>query len=357
MRAWYIPAWNGDWRIEPDKDDKASVLTIEKPTASERAMLKKLATAFLSKRWIDDGRAEKMRDPSGWRKTSVVLDASLVEVGPHVASIIKPGQNVITAVRFKDGRIEVSETSRVATEEEEAAESSGHPYRPEPKKDEPVAAAPAATAASAPPPQPKAADKPTEESKALAKKEGAEAAATVKRATPCCPSCYRSEEVNKPATEVLLSFLDEEQHAEWAAHRFFRFRGGMSDHEYLVAHRNSAIAERNSRVAYDLDDDAVLHCHDWLVPPEEEVLGIYLILRFREHWLRNEATTFFPTDVRFKNPFGDGMDGVRDSWFTANVGKFLLEVLEPSAFPSLPKTTVFNPQTGAMELIDTAAII
>lgn len=332
LRAWYIPAWNGDWRLEPGSSDKDTVLTIERPTTSERTMLKKLAGAFLGKKWIDEGRAEKMRDPSGWRKTTVALDAPLAEIGPHVASIIKPGHNVITAVRFKDGHIEVAETSRVGTPEEE--EAGGHPYRrepnslgaarPEPQSDAPLAAPEPAKETA----KPKEAGVPTDESKALAKKDDATAAATVKRPTPCCPACFQDEEeCNKPATEVLLSFLDEEQHASWAAHRFFRFKGGLSGHEYLVAHRNSVLAERNSRIAYDLDDDSVLHFHDWTVPPSEECLAAYLLLRFREPWLRNEATTFFPTNVRFKNPFGNGGDGVVDSAWTYSVGQFLLAAL------------------------------
>lgn len=338
MRAWYVPAWNGDWRLESGKDDKTTVLTIERPTSGERLMLKNLSKPFMEKSWIDKSRAEKMKDPSGWRKTVVVLDAPLAEIGPYVASSIRPGQNVITAIRFKDGHIEVAETSRIPSD---AAPVSGkHPYRTkegeEPGKGE--------EAAPESPKRRQEATEPTEESKALAKKKDAEAAATVKRPTPCCPKCFTDlEECDKPATEVLLAFLSEEEHESWAKYRYVRFKGGMSGHEYLVAHRNSPLAHRNTRIAFDLDDNAVLHFHDWTVPPSEECLAALLLLKFREHWLRNEATTFFATNVRYKNPFGGGGDGVVDSMWTANVGMLLKDVLglktPVSVFdPSSPST-------------------
>lgn len=314
MRAWYIPAWNGDWRLEPGPSDKATKLTIEKPTAMEKRVLAKLADRFIEKKWITDLDAVRMRDPSGWRKTNVTIAAPLTKVGPYAASLIKPGQNVITAVRFKDGKIEVSETSTVEEDEKPA-----HPYRDtEPKTTD----APPAV------PKPKEADTPTKESVALAKKEGAEAAATVKRPTPCCPSCFVTE-TNKPATEVLLSFLNEEEHAMWAKHRYIIVHGGITGHRYRIAHRHTEIAQQQTRIAWDLDDDALIHCHDWTTPPEEEVLATMLILKFREPWLRNEATALGCgfTNV-FKNPFGDGGDGVMDSMWTNDVGHKLMKFLQ-----------------------------
>ncbi len=330
MRAWYIPAWNGDWRLEPapgSDDTKFTKLTIEKPTALEKRVLAKLAVTFIEKKWIRAVDAVRMRDPSGWRTTKVTIGAPITEVGPHAASIIKPGQNVITAVRFKDGKIEVSETSTVSE-----GEAAAHPYRDaEPNKDEEKPKEPAL------PPKPKEADTPTEESKALAKKKDAEAAATVKRPTPCCPDCFIDpDETNKPATEVLLAFLNEEEHASWAKHRFIVVNGGITGHRYRIAHRHSAIAVEQTRLCWDLDDDALMHFHDNSVPPSEEVLATMLILKFREPWLRNEATTFdgvggtagpWRDRQRFKNPFGDGGDGVMDSSWTAQLGHDLQRLL------------------------------
>lgn len=128
----------------------------------------------------------------------------------------------------------------------------------------------------------------------------------------------------EPATEVLLSFLNEEQHEQWMKTRTIFEYGGLTGHRYLLAHRHSRVAARIGKIAYDHDDDAALHFHDHSVPPEEEVLAAMLCLKFREPWLRNEATCLGGNfDFVFKNPFGDGSDGVADSDFTGELGTFL----------------------------------
>ncbi len=293
MKAWYIPAWNGDWRLEPDPaaPDKQTLLTIKKPTAEEKRVLIEMQKAFDEKKWLDSGPSrDRMKDPSSWRTTKAKILAPLADIGPIIASIVKPGSNVLTAIRFTDGRIESCSTSE--------------PAKPGEKS------------------------KPSEESKALAKKPDAAAAATVKRPTPCCPSCYEDpREVNKPATETLLAFLNEEEHESWAKHRYIVVRGGITGHRYLLAHRNSEIAQRNTRMGFDLDDNSVMHWHDWTVPAEEEVLASMLILKMREPWLRNEATAFSGCTYVFKNPFGGFDDGIPDSSWTRDVGQRLLEAL------------------------------
>jgi hypothetical protein len=320
MRAWYCPSWNGDLRLEPDPDaprDRTR-LSIVKPTAEELDRLAKMGPVFLKKEWVSRADSDRMVYNTfkyGWgRKTAVVVRAPIEDVGPVVTSLFQPGPAVITAVRFSDGRIEVAETSQPATRPDTDRE---------PAKDR---------ARELPPPEPKS--EPSEAAKALAKKEGAEAAATVKRATPCCPDCYADS--CGPATEVLLSFLDEEQHGTWSRERFVVVRGGLSGHRYVVAHRNSPVAVQNRRHVYDLDDRGVMHFHNWLVPPEEEVLAAMLILQFREPWLRNEATCLGPSfgwRHTFKNPFGGGGDGMADSSFTAGFGHGFLNALRGAAEP------------------------
>ncbi len=312
--AWYIPAWNGDFRLVPDPEEPEThtLLTIEKPTPEERKLLDKLQAAFVEKFKIGatSRESKKMLEPSRFFKTKVRIPAPITDIGPVVASICKPGPNVLTAVKFKDGRIEVCETS-----ESGASSKKPQPYRSPSGRPEKGLAKPAD-------------DKPSEESKALAKKDDADAAATVKRPTPCCPDCYVDPEAtSKPATEVLLAFMDEEQHESWKKHRFVIARGGITGHRYLVAHRNSPIAQKNTRMCHDLDDRATMHFHDHTVPPEEEVLAAMLILRHREPWLRNEATALGGHRYVFKNPFGGGGDGVRDSILTAQIGFALLDLL------------------------------
>lgn len=153
----------------------------------------------------------------------------------------------------------------------------------------------------------------------------AKAAATVKRPTPCCPRCIHGSV--GPAREVLLAFLDEHEHETWAQDRTLVVEGGLSGHRYLLAHRHTPTARRIGRVCFDLDDEAVVHFHDWTVPPEEEILAAKLILEHREPWLRNEATMFQGGTDRFKNPFGDINDGVPDSDFVHDLGRGIDKLL------------------------------
>lgn len=329
--AWFIPAWNGDFRLVPDPDEPEThtLLTIEKPTPEERKLLGKLQAVFVEKFKIGSSSREsrKMLEPSRFFKTKVRISAPITDVGPIVASLCKPGPNVLTAVKFKDGRIEVCETS-----ESGASGRNSQPHRSPSDPPEKTVVKPAD-------------DKPSEESKALAKKEDATAATTTKRPTPCCPDCYVDPEAtSKPATEVLLAFMDEEQHESWRKHRFLIARGGITGHRYLIAHRNSPIAQKNTRMCFDLDDNQTMHFHDWTVPPEEEVLATMLILRHREPWLRNEATALGRHRYVFKNPFGGGGDGVRDSIMTSQIGMALLNLLGTrNARPHRLGAIAYNP--------------
>lgn len=286
MKTWYCPSWNGDWRLEA-AGEGATLLSVEKPTLSEVAQLRKLAPVFVERGWLTKKQGHRLERPS-WLVGDhrLELSAPLSEVGPVVTSTLQPGINILAAVRFKDGLVQALE-----------ANDSAKP------------------------------DQPSEAVKKAAKNADAETAATVKRPTPCCPDCY--VDAVGPATDVLLSFLDPEQHASWRAHRFLVVRGGLTGHRYAVAHRNTPMAALQTRLCYDLDDRAVMHFHDWTVPPEEEVLAAMLILRHREHWLRNEATALYSNNQglhreKFKNPFGGAWDGVEDANFTRSFGRGML---------------------------------
>ena len=275
-----MPSWNGDLRLEPNAEDKQkTTLSIVDPTDAEKIALGAIGVTLTDKGWLKDPiiellSGEPYRDT---HTTEVVLDAPLEEVGPVFMAALKPGPAVLSAVRFKNGLVEVVEHREPGAKTTE------------------------------------------KELKALAVKPKAEAAATVKRPTPSCPDCY--VDAVKPATEVLLTFLTPEQHETWARERYIICRGGYSGHCYILAHRSSEIAARNRRICFDTTDEHILHFHDQSVPPEEEVLSAMLILQHREHWLRNEATCLGWHFRRvFKNPFGDIMDGVMDASLTTMVG-------------------------------------
>lgn len=270
---WFFPSWNGDVRAEKT-DDGNTVITMVQPTLDEISLLETLQTVFRKKKWIKD--AEVLWDAEKHKKRRTVLvNASIADVAPFLVAKLKPGKQTLTALRLKDGHVEVSESEAVDVA--------------------------------------KLAKK--------AEKEG-KAAASVKRPTPSCPQCHAG--AVEPATEVLLSFLTEDQHDQWATERAIIVEGSYTGNRYLLAHRHSPQAKRMGKICYDIDDETVLHFHDHSVPPEEEVLAAKLILEHREDWLRHEAS-FFGTPRYgevFKNPFGDGSDGIPDTIFTRQVGAF-----------------------------------
>lgn len=275
---WYVPSWNGDLRLEPDpKDPQCTILSIVKPTAAEIVTVNEIGKAFEALGWLEGPWA--VVEKKWFRKTTTIpVLAPLEKVGPIASAIMRPGKQVLTAVRFRDGQVET-----VSGQEPEALAQ--------------------------------LAAKGTEKE--------APAAATVKRPTPSCPSCIPGS--IEPATEALLAFLTDEQHESWARERSVMVQGGLSGHHYLLSHRHSEFAQQCGRMCFDLDDRFVVHFHDWSVPPEEEVLAAKLILEHREHWLRNEATCLNAPNckMKFKNPFGDLSDGVADATFSNNLGTVL----------------------------------
>lgn len=244
---WYMPSWNGDIRAERAPEDKTRI-TIIKPTPNELMTLGRLEHQMREKGWYDEDPALWVPVGDGRRKEAkrqeVIVNAPLNEVAPLLVENYKPGKQTLTAIVYRDGEVETVD----GTQGSEALA--------------------------------KAADKAVEK-KAMK-------AASVKRATPCCPQCEPGS--IEPASEVLLEFLDEREHQTWARDRHIVVRGGRTGHRYLLAHRHSPTAVKVGRICFDLDDRTVLHFHDNSVPPEEEILGAKLVLEHREHWLRNEAT-------------------------------------------------------------------
>jgi hypothetical protein len=278
MRAWYVPSWNGDFRLTAGDDEKTSKLLVMAPTPHEIQLL----NGFLSKAHKKKWTSELLSADDTNDTRTIILKAPITKTGPLLVKATKPADRTLTAVSFKDGRLEVAETGSLETLVARVAK-----------------------------------DKDAKEAKAV----------SVSRPTPCCPRC----EVGSiaPARDVLLSFLSQKEHADWAEHRAIIVRGGRSGHRYLLAHRHSPTAARLGKICYDLEEHFVLHFHQTEVPPEEEILAAKLILEHREPWLRNEATCLLQTKdgrwhdlgfMRYKNPFGDVTDGRVDAAITATFG-------------------------------------
>ncbi len=289
MRAWYLPAWNGDFRLTPGDEEGTSKLLIMAPTPHERKILAAFVATARKKKWTRETLAE--RDAIDTR--TIILDAPLTKVGPALVKIAKPADRTLTAVAFKDGQLEVAETGALETV---VARAEGDP---------------------------------------------ASRAVSVARPTPCCPSCVPGSV--ELASDVLLAFLNAQEHADWAKYRAIMVTGGRSGHRYLLAHRHSRTAVLNHKICYDVDDHCVLHFHDWTVPPEEEVLAAKLLLEHREAWLRNEATVLQQDSkgnwvdlgiMRYKNPFGDASDGRADAALTAALGVVFAAVLGERGVPA-----------------------
>lgn len=278
----YIPSWNGDFRLEDDGKGGAT-LVVHDPTLREQKIVAEFLRRAGEKGWRRDLEARV----SETGKSEIALTASLAKAAKILLELAQPKKQTLTAISFSDGKLSVVEGADKAAID-------------------------------------KIADV-VEEAKATEDPEKPAKAASVKRPTPCCPDCEVGSVA--PATEVLLSFLNAEEHASWARERAIVVTGGLTGHRYVLAHRQSEIAAFNTKICFDLDDRRILHFHDNSVPPEEEVLAAKLILEHREPWLRNEATLLYDGgnngggDMKFKNPFGDLSDGVETAFFVSEIGR------------------------------------
>jgi hypothetical protein len=283
----YLPSWNGDMRLESDGDEGAK-LTLIDPTPQERVVVGAFLRIAEKKHWWD-GKAPVAGEPYQGKELEIKLNAFLAKASNALISVARPKDRTLTAVKFSSGKMEVVEGATVESlqvVEDTVARA---------KKEE------------------------TKEKEAKA--------ASVKRPTPCCPQCMPG--AIGPASEVLLSFLSPEQHEQWSRERAILVQGHLSGHRYVIAHRHSKLAQQVGRICFDVDDEKVVHFHDWSVPPEEEVLAAKLIMEHSEPWLRNEATVFGPgrTDL-YKNPFGDIGDGVESASFAQGIGEGLAQALK-----------------------------
>lgn len=274
----YLPSWNGDFRLEADGEE-GTWLIVHDPTPQEQKIIGTFLDQVEAKKWLTN--SDRLR-ALGATDARVLISAPLSKVSKVLIKLARPQKQTLTAVSFSNGKMSVIEGADDAALE---------------KISETVE-------------QAAAAEDPKEPAKA----------ASVKRPTPCCPDC----EVGAiaPASEVLLAFLNKEEHETWARERAIVVTGGLTGHRYVLAHRQSAIAAYNTRMCFDLDDGQILHFHDNSVPPEEEVLAAKLILEHREPWLRNEATLLGGENLKFKNPFGDLSDGTESAAFMSEIGRW-----------------------------------
>jgi hypothetical protein len=275
----YLPSWNGDFRLEADGNGETR-LVVHDPTPHEQKIVAEFLRKVEAKGWVAKAGIPVSIAQGG--RSEVAIAAPLARAAKILIKLTRPKKQTLTAVSFSDGKLSVIEGADDAAVEKiadvvEKAAATENPEKP-------------------------------------AK------AASVKRPTPCCPECEVGSVA--PASEVLLSFLNEEEHESWSRQRAIVVTGGLTGHRYVLAHRRSAIAAYNTKMCFDLDDGQILHFHDNGVPPEEEVLAAKLILEHREPWLRNEATLLGGDNMKFKNPFGDLGDGTETAALVGQIGSW-----------------------------------
>lgn len=285
ISRWYFPSYTGDFRILSIEDSSyrdlvdgsCCALEVVDPAIHEIDTIDRFLARCYEQRWTPSKKLS-LSEVAGKKRQEILLATTVAEAGQALYQLVRPADRTITAIKSEDGSLVVSETVDL----KKAVEPDAVVDKPKKKK-----------------------------------------AVSVSRPTPSCPQCV--PDARSRASEVLLSFLSPADRRLWEAERCVVARGGLTGHRYVLAHRHSDLAVRFGRICYDLNDDVVLHFHDNSVPPEEEVLAAKLILEHREPWLRNEAT-FFGVGQRFKNPFGDFLDGTFDAGITQAIGVVMREV-------------------------------
>lgn len=295
---WAFPAWQGDHRLI--QEGEGSRLLVMDPTEHERQLLNEFLQKAFKKKWVGDtspgvGLGAPTIQPDD-KTREVALAVPVAKAGKILVKLFHPGKATLTAVKYEAGKLLVTEGNQE-------------------------------TAIDA----------------VLDEKKKAKAAVSVRRPTISCPNCLPGSV--GPASEVLQQFLSPEQHESWSKSRELIAIGGLSGHRYILSHRNTRRAIANRRICYDVDSRAILHFHDWSVPPEEEVLAAKLILEHREPWLRNEASLFhLYTEGRveplFKNPFGNLFDGTSDAALVKAFGQIAKAILQPASQPIHPPSPV-----------------
>lgn len=218
---WYVPSFWGDIRLSAEGEHTRVVA--DKLTEPEREALAFLSTHAQKKAWLDAGQT--------LGEGEAVVRAPLERVAKVIAKCLKRDRKLVSAITFADGAIEELHDG------EAPATAPGTKRRGRPPK----------------------------------------AAATVAAPRLGCPA-PDFEAAHLRAQRVLESFLQPPQIADFRQHNRF-VAIGHSGRRYMITSRLArdqlAVYHRS---LYDLDDKIPLCCHDYDVPPAEEMLALHLLL-------------------------------------------------------------------------------
>jgi hypothetical protein len=190
----------------------------------------------------------------------VVIDKSVDKVEAYLAKSMKRGRKLLSAVVFKNGRIEEVHrlpTGEVDVKTERDADAGGV---------------------------------------VESVKDAVKAAVTVAQPTLSCP-VPEFDRADVRATRVLREFLTPRQLADFERTQSFLVTGVDSGHRYVLTSRQ-APTDRLERVGgrsvYDVDRGMAVCVHDWVVPAAEELLELALFLQLPGHELAVSQLAFEP---------------------------------------------------------------
>jgi hypothetical protein len=198
----------------------------------------------------------------------VLVAKPVAKIEAVLAKAMKRGRKLLSAVVFKNGRIE--EIHRTQDGDEVKRE----PFRDAALTVDPYTMSPVVASEAIVASEPKA-------------------AVTVAQPTIGCP-IPEFERAEVRATRVLREFLSGQQLADFERTQSFLVMGADSGHKYILTSRH-APAERLDRVGgrsvFDVDAGEAVCVHDWLVPAAEELLELKLFLEMpgRESYVRGLA--------------------------------------------------------------------
>lgn len=264
----FIPSFNGDVRFEPREGGGCTLVTADL-THLERQVIAKWAKDALKCAWITPEQAAALAEPA-LTALKLDLDAPLGDAAYAMARLLSfKAQGVLTAFSFANGEIKATELVEPSKLPRWARKALALEAKKQEQKANPIEVKADPSPYDPPKPEPEPV-----------------AAVTVKRPSLSCPECLGKPERDRMACDVLWEFLSPEQRKEWKKDRSVTAFGGLTGHAYRLHPRDSPKAAAYGRVAFDLDDRVILHNFTRDVPPEEELLGVKLILEHREDWLR-----------------------------------------------------------------------
>lgn len=287
---WFVPSKCGDFRLVKT-DEGSCELQVENATPSELATVNAFLAECKTRGWTSDADIAPTRS---------VIRAAIGAVGPVLAGKAAAPVGQFTAVVSKDGAltVEVDPVTAIV-----AAEQKGE----------------------------------------LA------AVATPKKPTLCCP--VQLSGPDRRASEALHAFCTPKQWADWTEKGWLITYGQITGHAYQIAHRHSSLAQARGKITYDLDDQGILSCWDWTVPPAEEVLAVKLLLEGREPWLRNSAGNDGGRNQLsdlFQNPLGTIGDGTHNAALIAAIGAAFLDPCSGPRLMNAMASGRWNPVFGAV---------